>query len=228
MCLIRRGVVGDAIPPISLALATNRKDYISCLMEYESALDEEEVRQAVNDWVSCFAAATSIACADIRDITNDLERIRSNWVSALGKIRVGSSLDLLLDAIQVLPIFSVETMARQTGRSKQAINEAVSRLCEAGVVIQTTKGKRNRVFEVPDVLEEFNLVERLPPVCRCVHREARILQDQRLHLAVDLVVFHEQQLGAAGSRWRLAPDVPSLSSRFLYSHSCLASAFAPI
>lgn len=30
----------------------------------------------------------------------------------------------------------------------------------AGIVRQTNRGKRNRVFEVPDVLAEFNMIER--------------------------------------------------------------------
>lgn len=47
-----------------------------------------------------------------------------------------------------------------TKRSKQAVNAATHRLIEAGIIRQTNQGKRSRVFEAPDVLEEFSMVER--------------------------------------------------------------------
>lgn len=58
-----------------------------------------------------------------------------------------------------MPYFTIETMVRATGRSKQAVNEAVRRLEDAGVVRQTNRGKRSRVFEATEVLAVFNMVE---------------------------------------------------------------------
>ena len=73
----------------------------------------------------------------------------------------------MLDEIQAMPYFTCATMEKATGRSKQAIALAVTKLLECGVIAQTNRGKRRRVFECPDVLEEFNLVERrLASPCR--------------------------------------------------------------
>ena len=93
-------------------------------------------------------------------IAQDMAGIRAGWEGMLGRVRAGSSLELMLNEMQALPVFSVETMVRATGRTKQAVGLAVSRLLEAGIIRQTNQGKRSRVFEASDVLEEFAIVER--------------------------------------------------------------------
>lgn len=49
------------------------------------------------------------------------------------------------------------------GERKSRLWARYTRKCgylREGIVRQTNRGKRNRVFEVPDVLAEFNMVER--------------------------------------------------------------------
>ena len=160
ICLIRRGVAPNSIPPISLALATQREDYYASLNAYQHATDSLAENAAVNDWVSCFCAATSSACKDVEDIARDMEAMCEAWRCRMGGVRKGSAVEAMLPAMQAMPYFSVETMTGMTGRSKQAIGVAVRRLLDAGIIRQTNRGKRSRVFEVPEVLAEFNMVER--------------------------------------------------------------------
>lgn len=159
-CLVRRGVSPVATPPVSLSLATNKREYFDVLAKMQRHTNEADRHDAINDWVSCFCGAMSDACADMERIAREMADVRARWESALGRVRSGSSLELILDEIQATPVFSVETMVRATGRTKQAVGLAVGRLLEAGVVRQTSRGKRSRVFEAPDVLEEFAIVER--------------------------------------------------------------------
>ena len=46
------------------------------------------------------------------------------------------------------------------GRSFEAANQAVTRLQEAGVVRKIVVGRRNRAFEVPELIEAFIGLER--------------------------------------------------------------------
>jgi hypothetical protein len=46
------------------------------------------------------------------------------------------------------------------GRSVQAVNEAIPRLVDAGVLTQTTVGKRNRAFEAKEPIDSFTALER--------------------------------------------------------------------
>ena len=43
---------------------------------------------------------------------------------------------------------------------KQAVNEAIPRLVDAGVLAQTTVGKRNRAFEAKELIDSFTALER--------------------------------------------------------------------
>ena len=160
ICLARRGVVGVSVPPVSLALATRRAEYFAALSSFQHATDSDAERLAVNDWVSCFSAAVTQACDDMDAIGRDLRSMQEGWRVLLGSVRANSALALMLDELQGMPYFSVESMAVSIGRSRQAVNEATHRLVEAGIVRQTNKGKRSRVFEAPEVLEEFRIVER--------------------------------------------------------------------
>lgn len=158
--LSRRKASPIAPPPISLALATMRQDYFDSLARMQHHTDDDSRNQAINDWISCFCGAVVEACADMERVGREMAEIRAQWEKTLGRVRAGSSLALMLDELQASPIFSVETMVRATGRSKQAVGLAVNRLLESGIIRKTSQEKRSRLFEAPSILEEFNMVER--------------------------------------------------------------------
>jgi hypothetical protein len=75
-------------------------------------------------------------------------------------VRKDSAIDRLLDALPGAPLITVQSAAGLIGRSVQAVNEAVPRLLDAGVLSQTTIGKRNRAFEAPELIDAFTALER--------------------------------------------------------------------
>ncbi|MCM3886256.1 hypothetical protein [Frankia sp. R82] len=58
------------------------------------------------------------------------------------------------------PVLTVRSAAALTGRSAQAVNEAVHRLVDADVLRQVTVGRRNRAFEAPEAIDAFTYLER--------------------------------------------------------------------
>jgi len=99
-------------------------------------------------------------------------------------VRRNSAVDLLLDALPGAPIITAQSGATLIDRSVQAVNEAIPRLVEAGVLIQTTIGKRNRAFEATELIDDFTALERQlaspdadtrtsPPNRRVPHRPTR-------------------------------------------------------
>ena len=160
VCLMHRGVVGNEVPPISLALATQQKDYYESLHGMQHHTDSVARHKAINDWVSLFAGAVTQACADMMRIANEMDDLRNGWIKRLGTVRAGSALEHMLFAIQELPYFSVNTMVRAGIGSKQSVSKALERLIEAQIVCQTNRGKRDRIFEAPEVLEQFAIIER--------------------------------------------------------------------
>jgi hypothetical protein len=55
---------------------------------------------------------------------------------------------------------TIASAATLIDRSFPATNTAITRLAEAGILRQITVGRRNRVFEAPEVIEAFTALER--------------------------------------------------------------------
>lgn len=160
--LRRRGLTPVVLAPISLMLATWSEDYVGGLTatRYRGASDSPQAKAGIDRWVALFAAATSRAVADAERYESRVAAVEARWRTRLGRVRARSATDLLLGALPGAPIVSVQTAAALIGRSEQATNEAVARLLEAGILKQTTIGRRNRVLEAPALIKAFNDLER--------------------------------------------------------------------
>ena len=115
--------VGSVAPPISLALATQHKDYCDSLNGMQHHTDDVARHKAINDWVSLFTGAVSQACADMTRIADDMDELRTDWIKRLGTVRTGSALEHMLFTIQELPYFCVNTMVRAGVGSKQSVGQ---------------------------------------------------------------------------------------------------------
>jgi Fic family protein len=160
--LRRRGLSPIVVPPVSLVLATWSQDYINGLSatRYHADPLSHEAMEGLDRWVGVFAAATTRSVADAETYEERITDVQSAWRAALGKVRANSAVDLLIDALPGAPIVTVQSAAALIGRTDQAVNEAIPRLVDAGVLTQTTVGRRNRAFEAPDLIDAFNDLER--------------------------------------------------------------------
>lgn len=161
LILRRRGVAPRLIPPISLVLARNTKGYIAGLTSYRSVDDSDrENMKGINEWLSYFAGVCLEACSAAEEYESESATLIAEWRSALGTLREGSAALLLLDELIGRPVFDVVSMVEATGRSRKAVSDAVDRLLAAGIVSQTAAQRRNRVFEVPQVIDRLADLER--------------------------------------------------------------------
>lgn len=161
LLLRRRGLAPSLVPPISLVLATHAESYVSGLAGFRSLdSDEEGLINGINDWVSFFAGACLTACEEAAAFEASATCLQREWREKLGPIRANSALDLLLPVLVGMPLFTMKTAAASTGRAVSAVTAAVDKCLESGIVVLMKDQKRNRAFEVPDVINEFNLFER--------------------------------------------------------------------
>jgi Fic family protein len=160
--LRRRGLVPNVVPPVSLVLATWSKDYVEGLMatRYRGPADSAAARDGLNRWMALFATAMRRAVNDAQSYEARVRAIQDDWRARLGKVRSGSALELLIEAMPGAPLLSAQSAASLISRSEQAVNEAIPRLLGAGVLSQTTVGRRNRAFEAPDLIDAFTDLER--------------------------------------------------------------------
>lgn len=158
----RRLLAPRVLPPVSLILATWSKDYMGALngYRYEGAGGSRAAHEGLNSWVALFASACRRAVDDARSFEERARTIEAAWRERLGRVRAGSSLDELLRRLPGAPMLTVKTAAALIGRSTQAANEAVARLVNSGILAQTSLGRRNRAFEVPEVIDAFLYLER--------------------------------------------------------------------
>jgi len=155
--LRRRGVASKVVPPVSLVLAAQQRAYIGGLRatRYRGRPDSRAAHDGANHWIGVFAAACRAAVEEASAFEGRISRIQAGWQTALGRVRAGSAVALLLDALPGAPVLTVGGASSLIERSYQATNEAMTRLAGAGVVRQITVGRRNRAFEAKAVVDAF-------------------------------------------------------------------------
>ena len=162
LILRRRGLSTRVQPPVSLILATRSQDYLRGLtvFRYDGSAGSDAAHEGLNMWVGTFAAACVRAVEDAVTFEGRCNEIQQDWRSRLGRVRAGSSVDLLLRLIPGTPVLSVKSAMIALGRSKPQVNAAVARLTNAEILNQVTVGRRNRAFEASEIIDEFTSLER--------------------------------------------------------------------
>jgi hypothetical protein len=120
----------------------------------------QDEKRSLNTWVGTFAGACRRAVDDAASFETRVEQIQHEWRAQVGRIRSGSSTDLLLKSLVGAPVVTVGSAADLIGRSFPQTNEAIERLVSAGVLSQVRVSKRNRVFEAPAIINAFTDLER--------------------------------------------------------------------
>ena len=162
LILGKRGLSQNLIPPISFIMATHSRSYILGLTEfrYLDSDDEPEIHNCLNDWISYFAGACLSACEEAESLRDKAEQLQESWRKKLGSVRKDSALDLLLWELAGMPVFSISSASIAINRVVSSATEAVERCIDVGIVKPVGNQKRNRIFEVPEVANSFNIFER--------------------------------------------------------------------
>jgi len=163
LVLRRRGIAPRYVPPISLIMATHAQVYVAGLTSYRYSglADSADAQAGMLRWLDVFVSDVLRACNDAGDLMRKMEELQSGWRNQVGRVRVNSSVDLLLKQLPGIPVLTVDTAMKVIGRSNTKTNEAVKQLLECGVLKQITIGRRNRAFEVPNLLAAITSFERV-------------------------------------------------------------------
>ena len=158
LVLRRRGLATQVVPPVSLILATKATAYVDALMRTRSL---ELGTDHYLGWIDLFVDSTGRACNESDRFARELVELEQRARGSVGSIRTNSAVDLIISALPALPVFTSKTMGSHIGRSHVAVNEAITRLLDAGVIQQIKVGRRNRAFEVVGLFEAFTGFERV-------------------------------------------------------------------
>lgn len=150
--LRRRGVAAGIPPPVSLVLAAHADDYVKGLTSFRYG-DEE-------DWFDLFSRALDEAARASAAFAEQVVELLERWREAAGRPRRGSAAAKLIEQLSSHPIVNLQTAMAVTGASDEAVRLALNRLEAAGVLRQTTVGRRNRAFECLGLFALLDELER--------------------------------------------------------------------
>ncbi len=150
--LRRRGVAGRILPPVSLVLAARAGDYVRGLTSFRYRAEE--------DWYELFGRALDEAAGASTAFAEQVVELQERWREAAGRPRRGSAAAKLIERLPSHPIVNQPTAMALTGASDEAVRLALNRLEAAGVLRQTTLGRRNRAFECVGLFALLDELER--------------------------------------------------------------------
>jgi len=156
--LRRRGLTPHYVPPISVVLASRKKEYISGLKAF--------TQSDVPAWLTMFAVAATQSAILADSYLIKVEELQKSWRA---KLRAGpnprqdSVAWKLIDILPAHPMITVPVAVAATGRSKSVVGEAFSQLEKCGVVIRSSPGDRNRMWEANQLFDLITNLEAALP-----------------------------------------------------------------
>ncbi len=143
--LRRRGEIEAYVPPISLVLGTEPRNYIGGLGAYSQG--------EVSPWCVTFADATARASLEAEQLASSIEELQERWLERLGQPRRDSAARQLVGSLPEQPVIDVAAARKLTGKSHVAVQAALLRLEEAGIVKRLNERKWGRVWECEELLD---------------------------------------------------------------------------
>ena len=137
------GLATQVTVPVSAGLLGDLDGYVRALNAYREG-DLVPIVQA-------FVDSVFRALANGQRLADDLAALETEW-SARVRARANSAASRLGRVLQSHPVLSVEVAAAELGVGFQAANAAIAQYEAAGVVRLMKQQRRNRLWQVPEVL----------------------------------------------------------------------------
>jgi len=142
--LRRRGEIGSYIPPVSLVLGSQPKNYIGGLGAYSQG--------HVSGWCERFAHATARAAREAERLAQSIEDLQASWLRRLGEPRRDAATREIVAALPGQPVLDVPAAQQLTGKSHVAVGNAIAQLEGAGILTKLNERKWGRVWECSELL----------------------------------------------------------------------------
>lgn len=122
-------------------------------MAYQDGLLRTTLTGDFNPWVEFFAEAVTTQARDGLAKIQGLLAIKEQMLVQLRAVGLRGSTIQLGEELIGYPFIDVPTVRDLIGKSFEAANQAVARLVEQGILVETTGRRQNRLFACPEVLK---------------------------------------------------------------------------
>lgn len=156
--LRRRGLVERTVPPVSMVLATEREAYIRALVGWRSERDGGD-SGSMRAWLRFFSGC-ALRSRTVSDALEDMiSAITEGWNEVV-RPRRGSAKEAILAALPGMPVVTVRSAVRLTGKTPQACSAAIRDLVSAGVLAQSSRNRKSGLFTAGEILDGLTALER--------------------------------------------------------------------
>ncbi|WP_420617688.1 Fic family protein [Candidatus Poriferisocius sp.] len=153
--------------PISSALALRKDDYIAALEQASVVAQPDDPARslAIRPWIALAAGSVSEAVSYARHLIKQVAAIKQGWLSMVtAEGRPSKPGMRLIDQLPAHPVLNAEKAAELLGASWRTGARALEQLEQAGVLVQRSAGRRNRVYEAEAITAAFSAATDLSPV----------------------------------------------------------------
>ena len=105
-------------------------------------------------WLNFFANSCVSTCSKVALFQREVSALQTRWLAQLAP-RSDSAVTLLVRALPAIPLFSASSAAAYLDRSFKRTTTAIAALESAGIIKQMNRGKRNRLFECPEIVDAY-------------------------------------------------------------------------
>lgn len=159
LMLRRSGLTASCTPPVSSSLALRRDDYIRALNRACTVCGPlDPLRSAAAaEWIRLMSTATIEASYYARRIIDHVAAIGHVWLRTLRVlgVRRSNAAVRLVEMLPDHPVVNADSAAEMLGVDTRTARRSLDLLVTAGILVQRSAGKRNRVFEADAITGAF-------------------------------------------------------------------------
>lgn len=137
------GLTRNVTVPVSAGLLSGTKAYFEALNEFRTGNPTAIV--------TVVAEASFAAVQNGRGLVRDIQSAAARWDSTV-MARSDSSVHKVKSYLLRQPVVDSKTIATELQISEVAAQNAIDRLVDAGVLSQISAGRRNRLWQAPEIL----------------------------------------------------------------------------
>lgn len=141
--LRNKGLTRQVTVPVSAGLLADTDSYFAALTAYRDG-DAAPI-------VERFSNASVLAIANGRQLVVEIRGIRESWNDVI-TARSDSAVWKVADLLPRRPVVNAALLAQELGIESTNAHRYLNPLTEAGILVETASGPRNRVWRSPEVL----------------------------------------------------------------------------
>ncbi|WP_025735150.1 Fic family protein [Mycobacterium genavense] len=141
--LRNKGLSQRVTAPLSAGLLADTNAYFAALTAYRNGDAAPIVEQ--------FSHASVLAITNGRQLVADIRGIRESWNDII-KARSDSAVWKVADLLTRRPVVNAALLVRVLGIESSNAHRYLRPLTQAGILVETTSGPRNRIWRSPEVL----------------------------------------------------------------------------